>query len=446
MGGSAAWPPLPIFGQFQVPVACDVQQAVALHAGGGLAGGGAALVYALGDAGAHGGHAFLLELQDGAEIRLGGVDESGHAVCRAGVSAVAVRTARPRMWPAMVKPRTAGVASAGTPMDSTSRACITTNEVAVRAVPGRRSGADEAGRAGIARQLEGALGQARASVVADAPGKLGDGGRLRSGRSCTASPRRVGPARRCGLSLCAIDSVNMLALQAFRRGVAKSKGDATPSRSSIRPLRRNPSRCLPSRGGITASVVQSSSGLVGENPEQHPRASATQRTTRHRRRHPGRDAAALSSDRCRGRAIAGGRRCGGSGGGGPVDVPGRDVALGAIGRPVHEDWACDVPSAGHDLDRPRCTRRVVLRSRTAAYADHQRRSRTVLRHRHSAGHRTDEHAPVPRMSGRCRHLSSGTGVNVRVVRPCRGSCDVTCLVWASIDRRRVAQEAGWCGG
>ncbi|WP_263974168.1 hypothetical protein [Streptomyces albicerus] len=45
-----------------------MQQAVALHAGGGLADGGAALVQALGDAGAYGHHTFLLELQEGAEL------------------------------------------------------------------------------------------------------------------------------------------------------------------------------------------------------------------------------------------------------------------------------------------------------------------------------------------------------------------------------------------
>ncbi len=44
---------------------------------------------------------------------------------QAGVSAVAVRIARPRMWRAMVKPRKAGVESAGMAMFSTSRACTT---------------------------------------------------------------------------------------------------------------------------------------------------------------------------------------------------------------------------------------------------------------------------------------------------------------------------------
>ncbi len=112
-------------GQFQVPVAGDVQQFVALHPGDGLTDGGSALVQLLGDAGTQGDHAFLLEFQDGAQVHLRGVDELRHAAGQARVSAVAVRTARPRMWPAMVKPRTAGVASGGTPMVSTSRACTT---------------------------------------------------------------------------------------------------------------------------------------------------------------------------------------------------------------------------------------------------------------------------------------------------------------------------------
>ena len=41
------------------------------------------------------------------------------------ISAVTVNTARPRMWLAMLKPRNAGVASAGTPMLSVSRAWTT---------------------------------------------------------------------------------------------------------------------------------------------------------------------------------------------------------------------------------------------------------------------------------------------------------------------------------
>ncbi len=118
--------PVALSRQLQMPVGGEVQQAVALHAGDGLADGGAAVVQALGDAGAHGGHALLPEFQDDAEIHLRGVDQSGHAAGQAEVSAVAVRTARARMWPAMVNPRTAGVASAGTPMASTSRACTTT--------------------------------------------------------------------------------------------------------------------------------------------------------------------------------------------------------------------------------------------------------------------------------------------------------------------------------
>ena len=45
--------------------------------------------------------------------------------CQLVISAVTVSTARPRMWLAILKPRNAGVASAGTPMLSTSRAWTT---------------------------------------------------------------------------------------------------------------------------------------------------------------------------------------------------------------------------------------------------------------------------------------------------------------------------------
>jgi hypothetical protein len=52
-----------------------LHQAVALHAGHGLADGGAALVQPLGDAGTQRGHALLFELKDGAQVHLRGVDE-----------------------------------------------------------------------------------------------------------------------------------------------------------------------------------------------------------------------------------------------------------------------------------------------------------------------------------------------------------------------------------
>ena len=66
-------------GQLQVPVTRDHDQAVALHAGDGLRHRGPALVQALGDAGAHGDDALLLELEHRAQVHLGGVDELTHA-------------------------------------------------------------------------------------------------------------------------------------------------------------------------------------------------------------------------------------------------------------------------------------------------------------------------------------------------------------------------------
>ena len=61
-----------------MPVALDGEQAVALHPGDRLADRGAALVQALGDPGAQRRHAFLFELEDGAQVHLGGVDEIIH--------------------------------------------------------------------------------------------------------------------------------------------------------------------------------------------------------------------------------------------------------------------------------------------------------------------------------------------------------------------------------
>ena len=62
-------------GQRQVPVALDGEQAVALHPGHGLADGRAALVQPLGDAGAQRRHPLLFQLEDGAQVHLGGVDQ-----------------------------------------------------------------------------------------------------------------------------------------------------------------------------------------------------------------------------------------------------------------------------------------------------------------------------------------------------------------------------------
>ncbi|SCD91838.1 hypothetical protein GA0115252_124046 [Streptomyces sp. DfronAA-171] len=73
-GGEAA----ALLGQLQVAVAGDGDEAVPFHARHRLADGGAALVEPLRDAGAHGHHTFLLQFEDGAEIHLRGVDQSGH--------------------------------------------------------------------------------------------------------------------------------------------------------------------------------------------------------------------------------------------------------------------------------------------------------------------------------------------------------------------------------
>ncbi|GFH36874.1 hypothetical protein SCWH03_31070 [Streptomyces pacificus] len=59
-------------------VARDRHQPVALHPCDGLADRGPALVEPLRDAGSHRDHAFFLQLEDGAEIHLRGVDQSGH--------------------------------------------------------------------------------------------------------------------------------------------------------------------------------------------------------------------------------------------------------------------------------------------------------------------------------------------------------------------------------
>ena len=62
-------------GERQVPVALDGEQAVALHPGDGLAHGRAALLQPLGDPGAQRRHPLLFQLEDGAQVHLGGVDQ-----------------------------------------------------------------------------------------------------------------------------------------------------------------------------------------------------------------------------------------------------------------------------------------------------------------------------------------------------------------------------------
>ncbi len=67
-----------LVGQLEVAVALDGEQAVALHPGHGLRDGRAALVQPLGDPGAQRHDALLVQLVDGPEIHLGGVDEVAH--------------------------------------------------------------------------------------------------------------------------------------------------------------------------------------------------------------------------------------------------------------------------------------------------------------------------------------------------------------------------------
>ena len=71
-----------VVGQLEVAVALDGEQAVALHPGHGLGHGRTALAEPLGDPGAQRDDALLLELEDRAQVHLGGVDEVAHA-CRA---------------------------------------------------------------------------------------------------------------------------------------------------------------------------------------------------------------------------------------------------------------------------------------------------------------------------------------------------------------------------
>ena len=69
----------PVGGELEVAVALDDDEAVALHAGDGLRDRGAGVAEALGDAGAQRNDVLLLEIEDGAQVHLGGVDEIRHA-------------------------------------------------------------------------------------------------------------------------------------------------------------------------------------------------------------------------------------------------------------------------------------------------------------------------------------------------------------------------------
>jgi hypothetical protein len=64
--------------ELEVPVTCDVQQAVAFHAGDGLADGGTALVEAFGDTCTQRYYALFLEVVDGPQVHLGGIDQIVH--------------------------------------------------------------------------------------------------------------------------------------------------------------------------------------------------------------------------------------------------------------------------------------------------------------------------------------------------------------------------------
>ena len=65
--------------QFEMSILVDCDQAVALHSCHRLRDGGTTLTEAFGNPGPHRGDAFFLELIDGPQIHLGGVDEVAHA-------------------------------------------------------------------------------------------------------------------------------------------------------------------------------------------------------------------------------------------------------------------------------------------------------------------------------------------------------------------------------
>ena len=65
--------------QFKMSILVNGDEPVTLHSRHRLRDGGATLTKAFGNPGPHGGDAFFLELIDGAQIHLGGVDEVAHA-------------------------------------------------------------------------------------------------------------------------------------------------------------------------------------------------------------------------------------------------------------------------------------------------------------------------------------------------------------------------------
>jgi hypothetical protein len=68
----------PLGGQLQMTVTLNVHQVVTLHSGNGLRHGRATLMQALGNPRSKGNNPLLLQLIDGAEIHLGGVDQVAH--------------------------------------------------------------------------------------------------------------------------------------------------------------------------------------------------------------------------------------------------------------------------------------------------------------------------------------------------------------------------------
>ncbi len=70
--------PATLLGHLEAAVRPDDDEVVALHAGDGLADRGAGLLEALGDAGTQRGDALFLELVDGPQIHLGGIDQVLH--------------------------------------------------------------------------------------------------------------------------------------------------------------------------------------------------------------------------------------------------------------------------------------------------------------------------------------------------------------------------------
>jgi hypothetical protein len=67
-------------GEFEVPVAGDDDESVALHPTDRLGDGGPGMAQALRDPGTESNDVLLLEFKDGPQVHLGGVDEVRHAV------------------------------------------------------------------------------------------------------------------------------------------------------------------------------------------------------------------------------------------------------------------------------------------------------------------------------------------------------------------------------